>query len=249
MPEYEELRRCDSFAQASLLASGYEDSSLVERFGLQMRSQPPWLRPVADRYKGSRVIELACALQIAVEKVSTERFRVIDWGGGNGYLGVEMQRLLPNMSFEWIVVESHAVYTEYSGLDTPNWLSFQPPSCLENVEADLFLASGSLNYVENPWSVIRKASSLASHMLLMRLPILRNEPTHVAALQKPRGDDLYSKVDASLATWLFALNPFDHFLEQMGTEVYRWQSAVEKWEFEDEVFSLEGRLLTAVTQE
>lgn len=225
-------------------SSGYEHPTLVEHLRAQLNESPPWGGGSEGLYPGNgRLIEfLAAFLRALHDQHDTKSLKIVDFGGGNGYFGAFIRNVLPDLDFSWIVLESTPVVEAYSSVPHPEWLCWMPSSSQHELNCSIFVASCSLNYVQDPWYVLKLAAEQSSHQILMRLPLLTETNSHHPTVQTPVGSGPYRDANASWPAWWFSQGLFDGFLRNLGVEIYRWRSPDETWIFDGQRVALEGRL-------
>jgi len=169
-------------------SSGYEDPKLVSNLAQQLETQAPWPKVrAADRYLDQRSLELLFALQLAVADCGPD-VRVADIGGGNGYMAYIARQELASFQWDWTVFESPAIAAQYGVFESEAGLKWRPYS-LEGMSAeyDVGLLSCTLQYVADPYALLRIAASRCRYLLIMRLPLFSTGDTDLCSVQRPRG--------------------------------------------------------------
>ena len=241
-----EFSRCESWSEAVDSSLGYSDDELMQALVSQHRHNPPWAKEDSSQAYSDRAIEFLCALQacvIAKWPRTPKKIRIIDYGGGNGYFAVWAARFMPNLDFEWMVLESAEVCDIYGREPHPAQILWLPSCELGRLDGDVFVASSSLQYIDNPAGVVEAASRSAPRLILMRLPVRLGLTADIPTVQRPGGEGVYKDANGSWPCWWFASHELDKMLDAYTTKVYRWKSTGEVKTFENVQVPMEGRLL------
>ena len=109
---------------------------------------------------------------------------VFDWGGN---IGISYYAFRPRLSYpdglEWVVNDVPAVLDlgqEIAAQDEVSGLSFTT-SFDRLSTADILLSAGALQFIEDPFKVLRARSPLPSHVLLNKIPVY--DKPHAATIQ------------------------------------------------------------------
>jgi putative methyltransferase (TIGR04325 family) len=150
-----------SWAEACARAGAYEDD-LVNRFRV-------------DRHRlrqpdGSLLRNSVMAI---VSRLLPTDATIVDFGGAAGDLGIELLNAHPGMTYT--VVENETLVGLMAETSEPvKFVSETPQSC------DLFFSSGTLQYMEDPFGVLRQGFESARLMVvLVRNSFASSEMYHV----------------------------------------------------------------------
>lgn len=131
-------------------------------------------------------------LSIIASMQWTESINVIDFGGGGGiHYQICKNFLDPGVKLNWRVVETKAMVSAANRLTNKSLKFFtdlkSARSSLDKV--DLVFASSSLQYTQNPLSILSSLIELdAPYLCISRTPLL-NEPTPIISLQTSKLSD------------------------------------------------------------
>ena len=111
--------------------------------------------------------------------------RILDFGGGGGDYFYKFQKFVPNIDFDWTVVETpalaEAMQHQFGG-DTQKirWVN-----SLEMAEDqyDFVLCSSVLQYLEKPFEVLEDLVKKSGCVIINRIPII-DSSDHFVALQR-----------------------------------------------------------------
>lgn len=185
----------ESWDDAERRCIGYEQSTLNDLSSKQVSSAAKIQHPT------SRDLQFIAAAGICLEASQPRsHVRVLDFGGGNAHYFHIATAMFPDVSWEWLVVETPAMVglaTEANNDPAISWTSDLDSVLGERW--DFVLASASLNYVSDPTGVLDRLRRSAPHMLLTRLPLWPID-RHLPAIQRlSRG----SRTGA-YPTWFFS---------------------------------------------
>lgn len=223
---------------------GYEDESLINRYVESIRQAPPW-ELSNNLYFTAREIELFCAVQRALappSPVTTANVRVLDVGGGNGYLGCAVRRMFPEISWEWIVIESNTcanMYSQFEDVSNIKWISHEKFNW--KPISNIGLVSCALQYLEHPESSLRKIAKTCEFIILMRLPIV-DTAEHILTRQTIY-DGLSQSPVSSWPHWFLSSQRLFDVIAEIGDVVYSWKTPSESYLFEGNSILLEGVLI------
>ena len=238
---------CSSWKQAVDTSVGYQDSRLVEKLTSNLRFNPPWL-DFSPKILNTRIMELMAVIQYVLKNRNKSIIRVADVGGGNGYMGVAISKLFPEIKWKWVVYESTEIAEAYSSvLNQSNVISFAPtpelfktsvgPIC--NVP-DIILISCTLQYVENPYALMEKILEISAPKIVMRIPLISTE-NDIATVQDFGKIGGYAGLKAiSWPMWWFSRTKFIQYIEKTSTIDFQWITDSESYRFMDNDIPLEG---------
>jgi putative methyltransferase (TIGR04325 family) len=241
--------RIEFWKEATHQSKGYEDESLINSYVESLRQNPPWKRK-DNLYFTNREIELTCAIHNALAfsppTASTTNVRVLDFGGGNGYLGVAVRHMVPRVNWEWLVIESNACVRAYSQFENEasiKWISD------ENFDwkstSKIGLVSCTLQYLEYPEKTLRKIAKSCDFIILMRLPFV-DSISHILTRQTFY-EGLHQVPDASWPHWFFSRHRLFDLITDIGDVIYQWKTPTESYIFEGNTIFLEGVLIKTHT--
>ena len=148
-----------------------------------------------------------------------ESLRVLDFGGGGGDYFYQFQKFVPNIDFDWTVVETpalaEAMQHQFGG-DTQKirWVD-----SLEMAEDryDFVLCSGALQYLEKPFEVLEDLVKKSGCLIINRIPII-DSSDHFVAVQR----NLMKKMRGSYPAHFFSEKRFLKKLSTYGSIPLRW---------------------------
>jgi putative methyltransferase (TIGR04325 family) len=230
-----------SFAEARAAASkqGYESNELVE-VALQRAREvrdargagPEWLQ---DAWAAQNLAAIREGLALRGRSTS---LRVLDFGGGMGlhYFTLRHFLTMPGIA-SWTVCETAttaAVGASHFGDERLRFVS-ELPSAADR--SDLAMASGSLQYVDDPARILVRLAEQSDLLLLNRLPLLGGGDR--IALQSVGDIDH----PASLPVWFFDEEALLGRLAGAGLSIrLRWWAPVDTVVFEDRPLVYQGLL-------
>lgn len=238
---------CSSWKQAVAISVGYQDSRLVENLTNNLRFNPPWL-DVNPQILNTRIMELMAAIQYAVRNKNKSALKVADVGGGNGYMGAYMNKLFPEIKWEWIVYESTEIAEAYSSvLNQSNVISFAPtPELFKKSDGsicnapDIILISCALQYIQDPYALLEKILEISAPKIIMRIPFL-STVNDIATVQDFKKIGGYAGLEAiSWPMWWFSRDKFVQYIKQSSTIDFQWVTDSESYSFMGKDISLEG---------
>ena len=150
--------------------------------------------PVVDKWTadhnflGSRYLQVASAFLSGLnpEKLKSETtIYVLDIGGGLGEYFFLIQDNLPNLKFEWLILETPALcelakskHADSSGVSWTDALNDSSQTF------DIVLLSSVIQYVEKPFELIEMAAQKAPLLIFNRLPLSANGH-NLVCIQRP----------------------------------------------------------------
>ena len=104
--------------------------------------------------------------------VGRTRLSVLDWGGGLGHYSVYARKLLPEMTFDYVVKDLPALCAAASLL-LPEATFVSDDDAALSRRYDLVFASGALHYVRDHYGLLgRMCASADKWIMVTRLPIV-----------------------------------------------------------------------------
>lgn len=155
------LRSYASFADALRDSNTYEDAQLIE----VVKEKTKRYRDTLEN-TDSRIVATRQAVQnmFVLSYVEPRRMiNVLEVGGACGASYFETKHLLPNRIANWSIVETPAMATAGQGLTGEPALSFHSDltsAAAQLASRDLAIAQGVLQYVDNPFELLRELFEL-----------------------------------------------------------------------------------------
>ena len=238
-----EFIACETWGQAVQLSCGYEDPHLVSNLASQLRDHTPWkIDRNSDKYLDERSLQLLCALQLVAAHVGPE-IRVADIGGGNGYMAYSARQQLGHFHWDWTVFESPTVAAEYGIFESAAAIKWRPNLVEEyGSDYDVAILSCTLQYIEDPYSLLKTTALRSQYMLILRLPLVSDSDMDLCSVQRPRGV-VYEESQASWPCWFFSRSRFDAAIAGIGEVVLRWITTSETVVIRGVTIPLEGLLI------
>lgn len=158
---------------------------------------------------------IAYALQRAARMPSVQargQLRIIDMGGSLGSVYWQHRSLLPDVDISWTVIEQPAFVAAGRALRT-NEVEFAESigDLSPDASADVALFSSVLQYLEDPWTVLREVTALGVNQLVIdRTPFhdgspdiatVQHVPEHIYAASYPAWILSRSRLESELADW------------------------------------------------
>ncbi|WP_233503695.1 methyltransferase, TIGR04325 family [Sphingomonas psychrotolerans] len=165
--------RYASFAQARAHSLGYENPLSLQRGEL-----PALQGPITE----ARTLQLVAAFAPIV--AARANLRVVDLGGSLGGHYYSMARLFPQTDWDWTVVETPAqVAAARTSAPVLHFATERPQG-----HFDIALISGTLQYLPDPYAVLRDFAAHADYVVLNRLPVAAED---IATVQVVKGQGSY----------------------------------------------------------
>jgi len=150
--------------------------------------------PVIDRgtikqnFLGSRYLQVASAILSGLdpEKLkSGTTIRVLDVGGALGQYFYLLRDNVPNLKFEWLILETPALCQlgESQHVDHPG-ISWTYALNDSSQTFDIVLLSGMIQYVEKPFEFLEMVMQKAQLLIFNRLP-LSTKAHNLVCIQRP----------------------------------------------------------------
>ena len=183
--------------------------------------------PVVDKWTadqnflGNRYLQVASAILSGLnfEKLKSDTpLRVLDIGGGLGEYFFLLSDNLPNLKFEWLILETPALcelaklkHGESSGISWTNALNDSSQTF------DIVLLSSVIQYVEKPYALIELAMQKAPLLIFNRLPLSTN-PHNLVCIQRPG----LLETKGSYPVHILSEKLFFSYLSARGRIMSRW---------------------------
>ncbi len=232
--------RCVDYQDAKTQSKGYEDTNLIKGLVLNNKKNPPWKQKHNDYIKHRQLELLSAVMRILCENKYTT-IKIADIGGGNGYLSVVIKKQLPMVNFDWIVFESNQIVLSYVQFEEESKLKWRSSSLnfIDSYEIGLF--SCTLQYLEEPFEILRKFSSKCRYLIIMRIPFI--DEVHNVITKQVFLDGIYKDSKSSWPAWFFSKDKFYSEIKQIGQVIYKWKTPSEVLLFEGKNIVMEGVLI------
>lgn len=225
-----------SWHAASLAAgAGYSDTRIAENALDAAKAQVVESEEVALRVSISTSRLLSAAL-IALWEVRRNTINVLDFGGALGKHYFALRPLLPaSVKVRWTICETETMCNVGRQHFANDELSFT--TSLEAVDhsADLAIASGSLQYVEQPIETLRALAVRAPFVIVDRVPLTVGPRDRLTVQKVPPWLGR-----AAHPVWILSESTWQR--EVGGRVVVSWECD-ERWQLGGEVMPLRGLLL------
>lgn len=231
IPWYVGLQRQPSWQDAIAGSLGYSHSTTVQRTLDRRHSADFSNQEIVD----DRMRRVAKAIQLAGIASNTE-LSILDVGGGWGDYFWGLQRLL-NCKLNYTVVETEELIHQLPvGLTAIENLTFSSQLPQSN-RFDIVLLSSVLQYVQDPWRLLRDASCLSEFVIINRL-LLVPEQLSGFAVQR---SGFFRRV--SYPIHLLSEQEFLIRVQNIGSIISRWQAPEDTAVIKFRLFSNQGFLL------
>lgn len=208
--------RFENWQIAKGQAVGYQDPDIAEKVAAAAKK----VLSGAAIYERDSVTfnqrEFSFPLATALLWISTRtqgKLRVLDFGGGLGtsfFQNMPFMKWIPNL--EWSIVEqpsfveqAHAMFDEY-----PLKFFSSLEDGLQTTQPQFALLSSSLQYVEQPYKVLREIVNAKVDVVMVDRTLFSSEPSDYATQQHvPK--EIFPAV---IPTWIFSQRKFLEFMQQ-----------------------------------
>jgi putative methyltransferase (TIGR04325 family) len=212
MPEHGWFGDYPSFEVAAAECTGYD----TETIATAVRSQRAASISGAISHIDERLLEPLAALSLAVNRLGKSRISVLDFGGGNGFFAEVARHFLPQVTFDWSVLETPSMVGACGTIEGIRWLTDIPKETF-----DVVLLCGVLQAVPAPYDTLATCAALAPWLVLQRVPL---GPAHRITIQVVPVH-LYN---GSYPHTFLSETEFIEALNQAGTIVTTWTVEVER---------------------
>jgi putative methyltransferase (TIGR04325 family) len=224
--------------------SGYEGKATLNSLSSRIEA----LKAPTDLPHDDRLNEIVKAIRDSGLQTNNQKpIRVLDIGGSFGEHFFHLQKLMPEHSFDWTVLETEghcSIIPEF--LTSIKGLRFisEPPASDQHF--DISLLSSVIQYVDAPYDLLTTALQISDSVIVNRLPLSPYSKDKVA-IQRP--GLLGSK--GSYPVHIFSETAFTKYLEPIAIIGSRWMgpqdSAVIRFKYiENQGFLLKPRRITSV---
>jgi len=203
-----------SWEQAKKLTTGYESENIINRVraaALKVkRGEAAYERSAIAYDKASIDLPLLSALLYAALQ-SNNRLVVLDYGGSLGSVYFQHRRFLKKISLlRWCIVEQ-PTFAEVGKQEFENeHLRFfsSVRECMENYEPDIVLFSSSLQYLPDPFNVLKDLFQYEiPYFFVDRIAFLERETDRLTIQKVPP-----AYYEASYPCWFFSKSKFLNFM-------------------------------------
>lgn len=238
-----------SWEDAELQTSGYEEEGLIKAlYDVNKKSslydhKNSNLEISEQAFiNSSRDLELNFALMRVISEIKKQNISVADVGGGNGYMSFSAKKIIPWKNWNWTVYESSSIvnfYKEFNVLDSLTWKVNKSQFGINKF--DIGLLSCVLQYIPNPWEVLKNLALSSKYLIIMRLPLINSKKDIFA--RQIFSEGVYHEANASFPVSFFSKSCFYNELEKHGEIIYSWNTGSEKVTFKGEIVNFEGVLI------
>ncbi len=236
----DEFKIAVSWSDAVAASSGYESEELIAHYQKAMGLAKPWTKFTdlgSDFMKISeRELILLTFFGFPINDLNKNKIRVLDIGGGNGYMAHFIRAALPSIQFEWHILETEKCATAYQQFESISQITWSHNQHYKE-KFDITLLSCSLQYMESPFIRLRHAIDRTDWLIVMRTP-LTNYPHDRAAIQKVR----YDNREFKWPCWFFSEMNFHTQLVKSAKKVISYECLDESSIFEGEEVPLQNFL-------
>ena len=216
----------DDWNDASRAASGYDDADLlrrVEAAALEAQANAGAWERDGVVFRTSPVPPPYCDLLERVARSRGNKLCVVDFGGGlGGTCRIVRGHLPADIDVRWHVVEQpHYVVSGRRHFEDAR-LNFHTSmaSALKCVEPDVILMSSVLQYLEDPYTLLREVSeSRAPYLVIDRHPC-SGQADIITVQVVPK-----SIYPASYPCWVFDCGRMDEFLGHSFDRLCAWEAS------------------------
>ena len=212
--------KVDSWETAERRSAGYESSDVLTPLMLgtmEMRVHLAHSNLVNTRYQQ---VATALFFSISENRIKDGKpLRILDFGGGSGDYFYQFQKFIPNIEFDWTVVETpalaQAMQTKYGGeTEQIRWVHSLE---MTDDKYDFVLCSSVLQYVERPFEILEAIVKKSEFVVINRIPLTKSSENFVA-LQRI----LTKKKRGSYPAHFFSESSFLKTLSTYGSIPMRW---------------------------
>lgn len=164
-----------------------------------------------------RFLQVHSAMAIVAAAENKTKLSVLDVGGGIGAYAKAIKQLMPNISFDWTVLELEEIASPCSTVaGAPCSFVSEPP----DGGFDIVLISGTLQYL--PPKALRPLAAKARWLILNRLPVIDGDAdkTTLQIIPKHLGGGAYP-------CWLFSESRIRNDVAGLGTVITEWTTTAD----------------------
>ena len=223
--------KVDSWETAERKSVGYESTDVLTP--LMQGAMETRVSLADSNLATTRYQQIATAMLFCISETRLQNGKplsILDFGGGSGDYFYLFQKFVPNIEFDWTVVETpalaQAMQTKYGGENQRvRWVHSLE---MTDDKYDFVLCSGVLQYVERPFEILEAIVKKSEFVVLNRIP-LTNSSENFVALQRI----LTKKKRGSYPAHFFSERRFLKTLSTYGSIPMRWvvieDQPVVKW--------------------
>lgn len=154
-----------SFEAAERDAIGYDSDNAGKSAASRLKEMLESGQPVEI---DSRFQQVHSALSIIREWSKKDHLSVLDFGGGNGGYYFRIREFFPKSFFSWSVIETDSIVNRCGPLasDGLEFLNAIP----QDKRFDVSIVCGSLQYVQQPYDVLKSIAEQSDWIILTRVP-------------------------------------------------------------------------------
>ena len=236
----------NSWEEAVKNSVGYQNPILVKNLTRNLIQNPPW-KNIDAQLLNSRIMELMAAVLFVMRGEVFNSLCVADIGGGNGYMGIYIQKLMPDVKFNWIVYESPEISKHYSNATKEqNFIKYKSINDLfiksndSNEKFNIILLSCSLQYLEKPYQFLEKLQNFKVPKIIMRIPFVDQEKGVITIQNFSEVGGYSDIVDISWPAWFFSKENFMKQLKINHSIKLNWLTDSESVVFNGKEIIFEG---------
>jgi len=200
-------------------SSGYQSQQTMRAI---RGSDPVVSKGTPSGYLGGRYQQVASAILSCLnsEKLKLDTtIRVLDIGGGLGEYFFLLRDNVPNIKFEWLILETQSI-CQLAKVERPDFPGVSWTDALNDSSQtfDIVLLSGVIQCLEQPFELIEMAMRKAPQLIFNRLP-LSSKAHNLVCIQRP---GLFES-KGSYPVHIFSERLFFSHLSAHGHIISRWR--------------------------
>jgi putative methyltransferase (TIGR04325 family) len=204
--------------------------------------------PAGETHIEGQGQQLLAALAVVLSEHQVTSLKVLDFGGSWGMFYHYLQRALPGITLDWLIIETEATVKTFASC-AENHLRWQatlpdvPEGSIRSRDKtfDLCLASAVLHHVDFPETMVQRLAKLGRYVLINRIPVLDREEDQMVFQRCSNSSDQ----DLNLPAWLFSEKKLVRLLQSLGKLRLDWTVPQDKATLEGKSVSFRGYLLQA----
>ena len=212
--------KVDSWETAERKSVGYESTDVLTP--LMQGTTETRDNLIKSRSATTRYQQVATAILFGLSEDMLhggKPLRILDFGGGSGDYFYQLQKFVPNIDFDWTVVETpalaQAMQDKYGGY--PEQIRWVHSLEMTDDKYDFVLCSGVLQYVEKPFEILEALVKKSELVIINRIPLTTSSDNFVA-LQRV----LTKKKRGSYPAHFFSETSFLETMSTYGSIPMRW---------------------------
>jgi putative methyltransferase (TIGR04325 family) len=235
-----EFTNTANWSDAVAASTGYESPELISFYRDAMDSVKPWTKFTDHALNMMKVSEreliLLTFFGFAIHGIQKKSIRVLDIGGGNGYMAHFIRAALSSIQFEWQILETENCAKAYQKFESVSEITWSYNWDYQEI-FDITLFSCSLQYIENPFIRLNHSVKQTDWLVVMRAPLTKC-PHDRTAIQRVT----YDNRDFGWPCWFFSETNFHTQLDKLASRVISYDCLDESSIFEGEVVALQNFL-------